>query len=793
MSHNFGIRIILVLLLLAWICTATSALGDSKDTETKIIRNIAYHQITSTSDDISCHNGAKPMISDNGERAVFFANSQDGLAHIYVMKTDGSESPRDVYSFKTPMGDMLVAISPDGTKAAASEGYATNSNTIFFADIISGKTNKFSLEGNVGSISITNDGQVYFIVWSDNGIPGSNPYITVKRGLWKINFDGSGLTQIAGPDKIAALLGVSADSVAPDNGVDIGVSSDGSRIVFPAKSEKGKHILGINSEGTGLREYAFPKDYIGFISNIGISGDGSKIFYMIQPLPSGTPQETGVINFDGTDSHALIKGPGPNQDQDCGHLSYDGSILLVGREQGRLVDTKTGAKLQLTVLGGWDSSDPALVGDGVYLPSMDGSATKFLYLFKDSKGKWQLAVGEMNPSSLGEAPSITNPKIQPSFILTKEESAANVSASVTSSNALVAVGTDFLLNGLRDESRAGIVSLKDDGKDGDLISGDGIFSGVIEGNRDIPIGPRIVRLKAEVKGSDGKRHATALDLWPFAVAEGKDQATGLVNTPPPVWPPTVRPPTSPPPAPPLPPTPPTPGGGSKIINLTGIWSCNDGGTYYIRQIGDAVWWDGDDTSANPHWANVACGTISGNTVTLEYADVPEGTAIGYGTLVLEVISNDELQAKDKPTSYAGSHWVRSGIKPQPPINPTVIPPVSQPPVNQPIVTSPWNDPSIRQLIDEWILQQDKCVKKVYSGAYIDRWGRICGNTGTTTLICDLTPDHPADWDSYHYLWFNNPCPEYYPYRVQAYAGYRQSGSSFDSLAGCKGESDSCKA
>ena len=176
--------------------------------------------------------------------------------------------------------------------------------------------------------------------------------------------------------------------------------------------------------------------------------------------------------------------------------------------------------------------------------------------------------------------------------------------------------------------------------------------------------------------------------------------------------------------------------------MTGIWSCDDGGTYYIRQIGNAVWWDGEDAAANPRWANVAHGTISGNTVTLEYADVPEGTATGYGTLVLDIISNDELRAKEKPKSYGGSHWVRSGSKPEPPVNQPV-----SPTANQPVVASQWNDPSIRQLIDEWILQQDKCVKKVYPGAYVDKWGRICGDTGTTTISCVLTPDHPADWDS----------------------------------------------
>jgi hypothetical protein len=364
----------------------------------------------------------------------------------------------------------------------------------------------------------------------------------------------------------------------------------------------------------------------------------------------------GVINFDGSDRRVLINGTGPTQD--LGKLSYDGSRLLVGSGHGWLVNTRTGDKLELTALGGWDSDDRALVGDGMYLPSMDGSATRFLYLQKDDKDIWQLAVAEMDPYSLKQAPIITNPKIEPPLVLTREKSVANVSASVTASNTLVAVGTEFLLSGLRDESGCGKVSLKS-------ASG-GIFAGAIDGNRDIPIGPRIVRLKAEVRGSDGRRHATAVDLWPFAVAEGKDQATDMINTQAPtlnLLQPTVMPAAST--------SPPIQEGEQdgehgdqedgqerEIINLTGVWSCNDGGVYYIRQIGDHIWWFGEEPAANPRWANAACGTIRGKSLTIKYADVPAGTSIGYGTIEMGIVSNDELAAKDKPESCAGSRWIR---------------------------------------------------------------------------------------------------------------------------------------
>ncbi len=93
-------------------------------------------------------------------------------------------------------------------------------------------------------------------------------------------------------------------------------------------------------------------------------------------------------------------------------------------------------------------------------------------------------------------------------------------------------------------------------------------------------------------------------------------------------------------------------GPSSNVNLTGVWDCDDTGTYYIRQIGNIVWWDGDDP--NGAWANVAHGTIDGNTITLEYADVPEGISIGYGKLVLNIISNDELEgSRARPSVRLG--------------------------------------------------------------------------------------------------------------------------------------------
>jgi hypothetical protein len=98
-------------------------------------------------------------------------------------------------------------------------------------------------------------------------------------------------------------------------------------------------------------------------------------------------------------------------------------------------------------------------------------------------------------------------------------------------------------------------------------------------------------------------------------------------------------------------------------DLTGVWACDDGGTYYMRQIGNILWWEAEASAANPRWANVARGIVAGGTVTLEYTDVPKGSAVGKGVLVLDIVSGGELKAVSKPADYSGSRWWRSGGAP----------------------------------------------------------------------------------------------------------------------------------
>jgi hypothetical protein len=73
--------------------------------------------------------------------------------------------------------------------------------------------------------------------------------------------------------------------------------------------------------------------------------------------------------------------------------------------------------------------------------------------------------------------------------------------------------------------------------------------------------------------------------------------------------------------------------------LTGAWAGNDSGTYYLRQVGDCVWWFGTEVKEvelgpinQRGFANVASGRIVGTRLDLEWADVPLGDTINGGGL-----------------------------------------------------------------------------------------------------------------------------------------------------------------
>ena len=98
-----------------------------------------------------------------------------------------------------------------------------------------------------------------------------------------------------------------------------------------------------------------------------------------------------------------------------------------------------------------------------------------------------------------------------------------------------------------------------------------------------------------------------------------------------------------------------------MADLTGTWQGNDGGTYYLRQVGETLYWYGESAPNHPNWSNVLRGRIHGNRITAQWADVPKGNIMNQGNMNLEVRNGGNvLVAIHKTGGFGGSRWTRAG-------------------------------------------------------------------------------------------------------------------------------------
>lgn len=103
-----------------------------------------------------------------------------------------------------------------------------------------------------------------------------------------------------------------------------------------------------------------------------------------------------------------------------------------------------------------------------------------------------------------------------------------------------------------------------------------------------------------------------------------------------------------------------------FADLSGEWTCDDGGRYYLRQVGSTLYWYGEHSVTNPTWSNVYHGRIQGDRVKGNWADVPKGRTNSRGDLRLQIKEDDNvLVATLKTGGFGGSRWVRVGYTPAP--------------------------------------------------------------------------------------------------------------------------------
>jgi microsomal dipeptidase-like Zn-dependent dipeptidase len=93
--------------------------------------------------------------------------------------------------------------------------------------------------------------------------------------------------------------------------------------------------------------------------------------------------------------------------------------------------------------------------------------------------------------------------------------------------------------------------------------------------------------------------------------------------------------------------------------LNGYYEANDGGAYFIRQIGNKVYWFGEDP--NGAWANILTGTITGTRITARFWDIPKGRTQGAGEIALEVQSDGATLVKLSSTTPFGTGTLKKAV------------------------------------------------------------------------------------------------------------------------------------
>lgn len=495
--------------------------------EGAVVRTFVHHEISRLSRPFSTSPGQSPVISADGRRAVFTLGpgSQDPANpnRIYVASTDGTEI-REIDAYRTLcFCGSLVDISADGSRVISSDGVQLR---LASADTGGGRALVTLTSSEITAIRISGDGSQLFFALSRNATLSSGA--PIAAGLYAVNADGGGIRHIAGTPQIARLLGLPPEQTpfgVPSANA-LSVSEHGSRIAFgsyvqPEAGGAGQGIFAVNGDGSGLVSLTGRQAF----ATASISPDGSTVAYNIRTLDAVS--EVGVVPAGGGARRALIRqawnAPSPiptgfpDLFADRLTLTKGGQRLLLG-STGVLMETATGAALQLAIRGGSFFSDPSpILYDGIYLATMDQDATRVLYLARDDRSLFQLVVMEFEPANLGEAPAITDVSLSPEFLLLQPRSPATVRARVSTPHALVRVGAAALYNGLIAPGIE-LPVLLDDGTQGDSVARDGLYAtnrlwtsfGAIQGTHTL-------RVKAEARDARGYRHATVVEIGPFEV------------------------------------------------------------------------------------------------------------------------------------------------------------------------------------------------------------------------------------------------------------------------------------
>ncbi len=95
------------------------------------------------------------------------------------------------------------------------------------------------------------------------------------------------------------------------------------------------------------------------------------------------------------------------------------------------------------------------------------------------------------------------------------------------------------------------------------------------------------------------------------------------------------------------------------LDLNGTWSAGNLGTFFIRQIGDQIWWLGEDDPIQPTWCQIGHGKMEGKLITMDWIDLPKGLANLQGTVVFEVTYPNRIVRRSETGGFSVKEMTRA--------------------------------------------------------------------------------------------------------------------------------------
>jgi hypothetical protein len=435
-----------------------------------------------------------PKISGDGSRIVYYTfDRPNGHEYLYLANFDGSNTQLLKDKINGTRSYFGIQISNNGQRIVMHENY------VVWVFQPGGPApfsyNPFSETTVLDSFILNrNGGQIYFVISNDRTLYPSGEF--VPRGVYRMNYDGTGVQRIISPEMLAAASGEDIASFDTLN-ISLSVSQDGARLALGA-FDWHDGLEWLFAYGDQLRLLR-PK---GSYSGILVSSDGSTL------VANGGPSDpnTYVMTWEGVEVRVV---PG---ETNCSHalqVSGNGSRFLMNCQGSPMIDVATGSRELYFGRGSFELPVNALMAGSMVNASMSSDGKRFAFNTNDPYNYNQVATAEADPLSLGGAPQVSNPVLNPAFLQSQFGSTADLSFNaVLPAYDGLNIGTGATYLG-QDVLSISLPSWYEATQSGSYIS-------TIAASEAQP-GFYTYRIVVDIRTPDSRRHATAVYFGPLIV------------------------------------------------------------------------------------------------------------------------------------------------------------------------------------------------------------------------------------------------------------------------------------